>query len=198
MSKNEKPWVPHGRSKKDVDRRILRTRDRLGDALIELIQEKPFDSITVQEVLDRAKVGRATFYVHYRDKNDLFLSDVEEFLEMFSMALSNQKSKSERVAPVAEFFAHIADGKKLYDALVAAGRIHDFFDLAQGHFARGIEQRFKEIPRSKAMKSEQRAALSQAHAGAMLSMLRWWIDRGMKTSPEEMDQTFHRMVWNGI
>src|ERR1700752_2902073 len=53
-----------------VDARVRRTRDALGDALVELMQEKPFDSITVQDVLDRAKVGRSTFYSHYSDKDD--------------------------------------------------------------------------------------------------------------------------------
>jgi len=198
MSRNKRVWVPANRIKKKVDRRILRTRDRLGDALIALIQEKAFDDITVQEVLDRAKVGRSTFYVHYRDKDDLFMSDVEEFLEAFSMALSHHKDKSDRVAPVKEFFAHVGEGKQLYDALAGSARLQDFFDLAQGHFARGIEQRLKELPRSRAMKAAHRAAVSQAHAGAMLLLLKWWMDRGRKTSPEEMDETFHRMVWSGI
>lgn len=57
----------------------MRTRDTLGDALVALMHEKNFDEITVQDLLDRAGVGRATFYVHYRDKQDLFLSDVEDF-----------------------------------------------------------------------------------------------------------------------
>jgi len=71
-----------------VDRRIRRTRDTLGDALIALMQEKSFEEITVQEVLDRAGVGRSTFYAHYRDKEDLFLSDVEDFMEMMSTLLT--------------------------------------------------------------------------------------------------------------
>jgi AcrR family transcriptional regulator len=58
---------------------VRRTRDALGDALVALITERPFDAITVQDVLDRAGVSRSTFYTHYRDKNDLLLSDVEEF-----------------------------------------------------------------------------------------------------------------------
>jgi AcrR family transcriptional regulator len=48
------------------------------------MQEKDFDEITAQDLLDRAGVGRPTFYVHYRDKDDLFLSDVEDFLERVS------------------------------------------------------------------------------------------------------------------
>ena len=51
-----------------TDKRIRRTRDTLGDALVELIQEKPFDEITVQQILDRAGVGRSTFYEHYATK----------------------------------------------------------------------------------------------------------------------------------
>ena len=51
------------------------------------MQEKFFETITVQHVLDRAKVSRSTFYTHYSDKNDLFLSDVEDFWEMMSTAL---------------------------------------------------------------------------------------------------------------
>src|SRR2546421_2207635 len=126
---------------KKIDSRVRRTRDALGDALIALIQERPFETLTVQDVLDRAKVGRSTFYVHYRDKDDLFMSDVEEFLELTAMALSRRNEKSDRVVPVKEFFAHLRDGQKLYQALVASGKIQDFMDLARGHFARGLEQR---------------------------------------------------------
>ena len=74
-----------------TDRRIVRTRNALGDAMVALMLEKEFDEITVQQVLDRAGVGRATFYTHYRDKDDLFLSDVEEFLEMFSGVLKRRE-----------------------------------------------------------------------------------------------------------
>ncbi len=74
--------------KKKTDARVRRTRDALGDALIALMQEKPFDTITVQDVLDRAHVSRSTFYTHYSDKDDLLMSDAEEFFEALSMALS--------------------------------------------------------------------------------------------------------------
>ena len=54
----------------------------LGDALVSLMIEKSYDEITVQQVLERAKVGRSTFYTHYVDKNDLFMSDVDDFWTM--------------------------------------------------------------------------------------------------------------------
>ena len=199
MSGNdEAKSVQAHQARQKVDRRVLRTRDRLGDALVALMQEKPFDDITVQEVLDRAGVSRSTFYVHYRDKDDLFLSDVDEFLELMANGLSRRGEKSERVAPVREFFAHVAEGQRLYAALVEAGRIPDFMELAEEHFARGIERRLTEIPRAQDVAAASRALLAHALAGAMLSMMQWWLARGMPTSPEQMDTIFHQMVWSGV
>jgi len=199
MSKNEPAQKVHShQAEQKIDRRIRRTRDRLGDALVELMQEKPFDAITVQEVLDRAGVSRSTFYVHYRDKDDLFFSDADEFLESMTMMLSRRKEKSERVAPVREFFAHVAQGQRLYMALVESGRIHDFLELAQGHFARGIERRLMELPRADGIASASRAPVAQALAGALLSMLKWWIDRGMSMPPDQMDEMYHKIVWAGV
>jgi AcrR family transcriptional regulator len=183
---------------RNPDRRIERTRNRLGNALIALIQEKPIDEVTVREVLHRAGVGRSTFYVHYRDKDDLFLSEMEQGLEMWSTRLSRQQEISNRVAPVAEFFAHVASAKRLYRALVNSGRIEAFFELAQGYFARGIEQRIKQSTDLRNPHQHELTACSNAFAGGLLSLLRWWLDRGAKESPRAMDELFHRMVWRGL
>jgi AcrR family transcriptional regulator len=180
------------------DRRIQSTRNRLGNALIALIEDKPIDEVTVREVLDRAGVGRSTFYVHYSDKDDLFLSVLEQGLEMWTTTLSRQQEKSNRVAPVAEFFGHVASAKRLYRALVNSGRIEAFFELAQGYFARGIEQRIKESTDLRNLDQHELAACSNAFAGGLLSLLRWWLDRGAKESPRAMDEIFHRMVCRGF
>jgi AcrR family transcriptional regulator len=185
-------------SKKKTDARVRRTRDALGDALIALMQEKPFDTITVQDVLDRAHVSRSTFYTHYSDKDDLLMSDAEEFFEALSMALSQHGDTSDRVFPVREFFAHLSDVQPFFKALVKSGKYHENMELARGHFARGIERRLAELPRGKNIPANQLPAIAFAHAGALLSLLSWWLDRGMRESPAEMDELFHRMVWNGL
>jgi AcrR family transcriptional regulator len=219
MSKNSKLQEDAGQRKQQekqrrkpdrrkVDQRIRRTCERLGSALVALIQEKPIDDVTVQEVLDRASVGRSTFYLHYSDKDDLLLSQLEKFLETMSTALSVRKEESHRVVPVAELFAHIGSQKKLYRALADSGRLDDFFDLAQGYFARGIERRLRESERLANVRQSslrlstlpprELGARASALAGSMLSLLRWWLDRGAKESPRAMDELFHRMVWNGL
>lgn len=184
--------------RRKLDQRVRRTHERLGVALVDLIQEKPIDAITVQEVLDRASVGRSTFYLHFRDKNDLLLSQLEKFLERMTTSLSSRMDDSDRVVPVADLFAHIASQKKLYRALADSGRLNDFFDLAQGYFARGIGQRLIESGRLPNLPQRELDARASALAGSLLSLLRWWLDRGAKEPPSDMDKLFHRMVWNGL
>jgi AcrR family transcriptional regulator len=181
-----------------VDLRVRKTREALGDALVSLMVEKPFDSIKVQDVLDRAGVGRSTFYVHYRDTHDLFMSDAEEFFEMIAMALPRRNAPSERVAPVSELFSHLTEMKKFHEAIFASGKLPDILELARGHFARGIELRLAQIPRGAAVPVAQRAAVAHAHAGALISLLQWWMAGGMARPPKEMDDLFHQMVWSGV
>ena len=196
MSKNQ--HLPLAGSNKKTDARVRRTRDALGDALVALMQEKPFETITIQEVLDRAHVSRSTFYTHYSDKDDLLMSDSEEFFEALSMALSAHGDKSDRVFPVKEFFNHLANVQPFYKALVKSGKFQENMELARGHFARGIERRLSELPRGKSIPANERSAIAFTHAGALLSLLAWWLDRGMREPPEQMDELFHRMVWNGL
>ncbi len=201
QSKLQEPYElrKHGvMQRRKIDERVRRTHERLGSALVALIQEKSIDDVTVQEVLDRASVGRSTFYLHFRDKDDLLLSQLEKFLEMMSTTLSVRKEKSQRVVPVAEMFAHIGSQNKMYRALADCGRLNDFFDLAQGYFARGIERRLVESERLPKLAQRELAARASALAGSLLSLLRWWLDRGAKETPRAMDELFHRMVWSGL
>ncbi len=185
-------------SMRTADARVRRTRSQLGTALLNLIIEKPFNDVTVQDILERSGVGRSTFYLHYRDKDDLLVSQLEMFLETISNALSDRKDKSHRVVPVAELFAHIGNQNKLYRVLSDSGHLRDFFELAEGSFARGIERRLNESGRLPDIPPRERAARASALSGSLLSLLRWWLDRGEKESPQHMDQMFHRMVWTGL
>lgn len=158
-------------------RSATRTRGALAGALVALIQEKPFDEITVQNVLDRANVSRSTFYAHYRDKSDLFFSDCEDFFTRTANV-----DVSPRLAPVRELFEHVAQMERFSAALVAGGQMHDLLDLMRGCFARSFEQRLGD------------GAVAFALAGALVSLMTWWMDRGCRESPAHMDAIFHRFV----
>jgi AcrR family transcriptional regulator len=180
-----------------TDRRTRRTREVLGDALVGLMHEKPLQKIKVNEVLDRAEVGRSTFYSHYRDKEDLFLSDVDDFWEAVSKKLSRECEASRRVAPVRELFEHAAQARAFYAALVKSEKVHDVMDLGMGHFARAIEQRLQELQLAEGLSRVHRQAVAHSLAGALFSMLSWWLDRGMPEAAAEMDKLYHRLVWSG-
>ena len=178
-----------------TDRRVLRTCDTLGDALVALMLEKSFEDITVQDLLDRAGVGRSTFYVHYRDKDDLFLSDVEDFFENCSTALKRQGASPKRLLPVKEFFTHVREAHEFYAALLRSGKVNDVHALGRGFFARSIDERLRMAGLEEPV---QRSAQANALAGSFFSLLDWWVDKGMKADPQEMDELFHRMAWSGL
>ena len=93
-------------SVKKTDRRTNRTKRSLSEALVGLIKEKRFDDITVQNVIERADVGRSTFYSHFRDKEDLFQRDWERFLDDFAQHIDWNKAGSGPFIPVAYLFQH--------------------------------------------------------------------------------------------
>lgn len=184
------------KSRRKTDRRVLRTRDTLGDALVALMHEKNFEEITVQDLLDRAGVGRSTFYVHYRDKQDLFLSDVEDFFEKCSSVLKRHGASTKRLLPVKELFTHIREAREFYAALVSSGKINDVHALGRAFFACSIDERLQMAGLE--IEPVRRSAQAHALAGSFFSLVDWWIDKGMKADPAEMDDLFHRMAWSGL
>lgn len=196
MSKNDpyKPNIGTGR----LDRRIQRTYERLGRALVELAQQKPFETITVEEIVNRAKVARSTFYIHFSNKDDLFLSDVETLFALVGTLLTSKNERSHRVAPVAELFTHVASARRLYDALIAAGKRNDVRELGVGHLARSIKRRLKQVLSDNHMPAAELSAISEILASSLLSFLFWWLDRKMPLSSVQADELFHRLVWKGL
>jgi len=184
--------------KKKIDPRIQHTREILGDALVALIHERPFDTITVQQVLDRAGVSRSTFYQHYRDKEDLFISDVDEFFELMATLLLRRQEMSARVAPVREFFAHVGETVELLSALTRSNKLHEVMEMGELHFARAIEDRLAQLPDTCAIPAVRRSAIANALAGGLFGLLSWWTRQGMPVSSTEMDELFHSLLWNGV
>ncbi len=69
------------------DRRSQRTYHLVSRAMMELLSETPYDAITVQDILERANIGRSTFYAHYYDKEDVLASITEQMLDLFSQGM---------------------------------------------------------------------------------------------------------------
>lgn len=194
MMNNAPPSV----RKKAADQRVVRTRRALGSALVELMLARRFDDISVQQVLDRARVGRATFYAHFRNKNDLLLSDAERFFESLERHFLANAGGSRRVAPVAELFSHVADFHLFQRALEQSEMAGPVQDLLTGHLAGMIERRMAELCPVTGSPALPPAATARLFAAALVEMMRWWLNRGAQPAAREMDTQFHEIVWGGL
>lgn len=183
---------------KKPDRRATRTRQSLSDALHGLILEKRFDSITVQEVIDRADVGRSTFYAHYRDKEDLFLSGWQSLLDGFTRHIEWDGAGHRRFVPIARLFRHVQDFHNFYRALARSRKTALLFKTGHTYLSESIERALTSWLADKPQPSLPVPVLSNYLASETLALLKWWLDRNMPHTPERMDEMFHQLVAPGF
>lgn len=180
------------RSESRTDPRVMRSTRALGAALVELMLEERFEDITVQHILDRAGVGRSTFYAHFRNKGDVLHSSYERMFGWLEHELDAALPRRPRIAPVAEFLEHIGEAGPMMDALRSSGQLEEMSDLAVGFFARMIERRIAPMPGT--TPPVPPGLVARMLAGALMEMV-WWWDRHRATSPAaQMDATFHALA----
>lgn len=174
----------------EPDPRVARTTAALGQALIELAQEQDYRTITVQRILDRAGVSRATFYAHYRNKHDVLESSYERLFAHFARLLDGDPPTRVRLFPVAEFLSHVAEARTAVQALRNAGEAGDMWALSAAYAARIIEARLTRLSSAAATRVPGPLA-ARMLAGALIEMIAWWEVHPEASTPAEMDRAFH-------
>ena len=190
-------------NKKKPDRRVERTRRLLHNALMELIVEKGYEAITVQNIIDRANVGRSTFYSHFLDKQQLLLYGFKH-LRAF-LAEQQRKNDSEKANDNDErmlkfslaMFRHAESHYKLYRAMV--GKKSGAFvirhiqlmiaDLVRDEFAASKPHPASRIPIE---------VIVQYTANSFMALMTWWADKKMPCSAQDIDQMFHTLTMPGV
>jgi AcrR family transcriptional regulator len=180
-------------TKQPVDRRVQRTRQLLQNALIGMMVEKGYEATTVQDIIDRANVGRATFYAHFADKETLLASRIEDL-----RALLAQRQR-EAVQPLGfslAMFEHAREHLPLYGAII--GRESGAFVLQRIH--RTIADLVAPDLKAVGFKgtAEQRALAVEFVAGAFMAVLTWWLDHDAKLPPQDVDAVFRDLVIRGL
>jgi AcrR family transcriptional regulator len=180
-----------------TDRRVQRTRELLQNALIDLISERGYDAITIQEIVDRANVGRTTFYLHFNSKEDLFVSCHEAIVSQFQFGPLWPLSREELLAPeppagMVSAYRHLHEARKLLypifqgkDSTLILRRIRDFS-------AQEIEANLR------AVFNESESAmpftlLANTLAGAQIAMIHWWLERHQPYTAEDLALAYHRL-----
>lgn len=181
-----------------ADRRSSRTRQLLSDAMIALMMEKPYDSITVQDIIDRANVGRSTFYAHYQDKDDLLSGQFGRLIEELSENTGHEREGSNPIMPSLDLFRHIEKHYPLYKALVWGRGLDFVVKSIQALLSASIEKRLTLLVRKSVSPPVPLRLVANYIAGTFLTVLQWWLDNGMEPSPERLDEQFQRLVIPGV
>ena len=180
------------------DRRIQKTKTLLHEALGSLIREKPYDSIVVQEILDRANVGRSTFYMHFQDKDELLISSIHDLLRSVQTAeLPPSRKRYERVIRFSRpVFEHIHQHRQTGAANIGLrGRalIHEHLqEVISELIADDVKKEFRT-----ARKRDQHIPanfLVQYLASTFILVLNWWVESKRPLPPDEIDALFRSLV----
>jgi AcrR family transcriptional regulator len=181
------------RKRDRIDPRVIRTRNLLRGALIELIPEKGYEAITVKDITERATLNRATFYLHYRDKDDLLERGISEMWEEVAQRLPPPDVEDGRVAMGAskqatvKEFEHYQQHFKLYRALLGergfAEFIHQLQEQVYQTYLKRARSTMDTFPEGLPPKI---ALVLRYHAGAEVAIIQWWLENDMPYSPEEM------------
>ena len=181
-----------------ADRRSQRTYRLVGSAFAELLSEKPYDEILVQDILDRAGIGRTTFYAHYFDKEDVLESVTEQILSMFTQQLAHS-STGQRVVPSLELFEHIYQSPNQHLRALMRGRAGEpLWEALQTALCRAIEPALATLYAERRSPPVPVHVVSEYLAGAFLTVLKWWLAADMPYPPEKMETIFQQLALPGV
>ena len=186
------------------DRRILRTRKLLWEALAALIQEKDYAEITIQDIADRANVNRVTFYLHYRDKQDLLEKSVELIFDDLASRIQPLTGEAFRldIPPegMTQVYQFIAENAKFYRIILGENGIPFLIERLRKFLTELTVQRFQMLVPPGSQGPIPLAIVAPYAAGALIGMISWWLENDMPIPPEEFSHqtlllTAHGAYW---
>ncbi len=191
---------------KTPDRRARRTRRQLKEALFALILEKGYDAVTIEDITDRADLGRTTFYLHYKDKEDLLIESIETIANDLIALLpppawnvSEPPAMDGRVMDaILVTFQHAAENAQFYRVILrgegaskANRRIHAI-----------IRQKATELVGERVKDGTLRPRLplevfANYLAGSLMAFITWWLEEETPYPPEQMAEMFRMLFFQG-
>jgi AcrR family transcriptional regulator len=189
-----------------IDRRVSRTRNALREALLSLMEEQDYSMITVEEITARANIGRTTFYLHYRDKEDLLLEELADLMQELTqqiarISISQWQAGKNPQSPILMIFQHVAANEKMYRLILdgegmlqVIERLCSIFEEA----ANRLSQTEGELQALLLNSSVSMNFLANYFAGALLATTGWWLKQGASYQAEEIAALFQKMLFPGM
>jgi len=169
-------------AKPEQDRRVLKTKAALRDAMLALMAPRGWDEMSIQEICDAANVGRSTFYVHYQSKDDLLSEAMNDLRDM--IAVQSAQSNGPGLNFLAGLLDHMAQEREVFKA--AIGR-------RSGH---GVVRRFKEMVtqlveiefKRRHQPTVKSPWVARFVAGGIVETMAWWVDAATPPSIKDMER----------
>lgn len=186
------------------DRRIERTKHALRDALMQLVIERGYESITVQDIVERANVARTTFYLHYKDKDDLLFRGMRD---VYDTLIEGMLKTPDRVPQLTESmivddssdFKHIAEHAEFYKEIIGPKGSMAFLTAVR-NFSAALFLDDTVIPFSKMQVTPRvpRELTAYFLAGAQIGVVYWWLHQNdMKLSPQQVSRMLNELCVYG-
>lgn len=182
-----------------TDRRIRKTRRAIRDAFVELVLEHGYEAVSVEAVIQRADIVRATFYAHYRDKADLLASIVRELTEDLVVRLSPVAARGTSVhgKAILELFRHAGENRELYRVTLTGGDNRPRQAYAD-QIAEAVGGIWSDLVRDSGTTPRfPPAALTRAWTGSHLALLQWWLEEAPHLAAEEVALLEVRLLIDG-
>ncbi|MBI3645918.1 MAG: TetR/AcrR family transcriptional regulator [Acidobacteriales bacterium] len=185
------------------DRRVARTRQLLRDALVSLIIQKGYESVTVKDVTDLANVGRSTFYAHFVDKEQLLLSGLDRLQEVMSQrqeaALTKQASPLARgLAFSLPLFQHVYQQRNVCRAIFGRQGGAAVQHRVRRLLVKLVREDLKGLGLTEMRRTLPSEAVVHFAVGSLLAILSWWAEGRSGLSPEDADNLFRELTMPGV
>lgn len=190
-----------------ADRRSQRTYNLVNAAFAELLSEKAYDEIVVQDILDRANIGRTTFYAHYFDKEDVLESMTTQILLLFTQQITFTAT-NQRVIPSLELFEHIYQSHNQHMRALMRGRAgQPLWEAMQTALGQVIEPALYKLCAERSSSPPEPVTtpgavpvpvVSEYLAGAFITLLKWWLAADMPYPPAQMEAIFQQLTMPGV
>jgi AcrR family transcriptional regulator len=187
--------MPRKNSPKNVDPRVRRTRRLLREALVALMLEKDYASISIREVTERAEVAYITFFRHYESVDQLLMEVLDEGMADLIVHIETLAQRSESSALETEgrlIFEYIQQKADLFRILFKSQSV----TRVRKNVVKKIAMIFQKscMPLARANNPMAVAILSNHIATSLLSLIEWWLDNKMSPPPAQMGKVYKSLI----
>ena len=179
-----------------MDRRVYKSKKAIMDALIQLMSEKDFETITINEIADEANVNRGTIYLHYTDKYDLLNQCIEDHLsKLFKSCLPNgDVSNFPSEAGLLRIFEYLEQHFSFYSVMLTNKGVPTFRNRLLTMVQRGLAIKMEKMNESNANGDINRDVTVQFLASAIIGTIEWWLVQSMPYPAKNVVKELYMLI----